>query len=78
MSIWRRVLFVVFGIMSAFLALDSLFPEIWLWLRFPGGSIFEALRADSTLDRSILFLVFLFISSVLITLGVEVDRSTNS
>jgi hypothetical protein len=73
MSIWRRLLFVVSGVMLAFLALDSLFPEMWLWLRFPGGPLFEAVRAASSLVRSILFLSFLFISSVLITLGVEVD-----
>ena len=78
MSIWKRVLFVVLGIMSAFLALDSLFPEMWLWLRFPGGALFESVRASSSLIRSILFLSFLFIASVLITFGVESNRPTNS
>jgi len=77
-SIWRRVFFVVLGVLSTFLALDCLFPEIWLWLNFPGVSLFEAVRADSTLVRSLLFLAFLFIASVLIALGVEVDRSTQS
>jgi hypothetical protein len=72
------VLFVVSGVISAFLALDCLFPEIWLWLRFPGGSLFEALRAFSLMDRIILFISFLFISSMLITLGVDVDGSTKS
>ena len=69
--IWRRVLFIFSGGMVAFLALNSLFPETWLWIGFPGVFIFEAIRAASILIRSILFIAFLFISSVLITLGAE-------
>jgi hypothetical protein len=74
----RRVPFLISGVMSAFLALDCLFPEMWLWLQFPGGSIFEAIRATSILVRGVLFLSLLFISSMLITLGVEADGSTDS
>jgi hypothetical protein len=75
MSIWTRALYLVLGIMMVFLALNSLFPEMWLWLRLPGVFLFEAVRAASSLVRCILFVGFLFISSVLITLGVESDGS---
>jgi hypothetical protein len=76
-SVLRRVLLVISGVVSAFLALDSLFPEMWLWLKFPGGQLFEAIRTTSILDRSLLFLSLLFISSVLITIGVEPAGSRN-
>ena len=72
-SILRRMFLIVLGVVSTFLALDCLFPQIWLWLRLPGGFLFEDLLSRTVLVRSLLFLLFLFFASVLIALGVEND-----